>query len=172
LFDVKTLILTDLLRQQLKKPLGTLITGSIVSCNDYLRSHISDGKQTCVILVGDTVSRNAIQAGLEPDVIIVDNKEMRRESPQVLLGNRRQFKLYNAQGSIDATSWDVLDKAIKAGKSAVIVDGEEDLLVLVAISLAPVGSLVVYGQPREGIVLVTVTPEKKKEIAEFLSCMA
>jgi hypothetical protein len=169
---LKTLLLTEHLRQQLKKPLGTLITGSIVVCNDYLKSRISDGKPTCVILVGDTVSRNAIEAGLEPDVIIVDKKEMRKESPPVLVGDRRQFKLYNAQGSIDATSWDVLDEAIKAGESAVIVDGEEDLLVLVVISLAPVGSLVVYGQPKEGIVLVTVTPEKKREIAEILSCMA
>ena len=65
-----------------------------------------------------------------------------------------------------------MDKAIKMGRSAVIVDGEEDLLALVAISVAPDGSLVVYGQPNEGLVLVPVTSQKKKEIADILALMA
>ncbi|HMK82220.1 MAG TPA: DUF359 domain-containing protein, partial [Candidatus Bathyarchaeia archaeon] len=52
-----------------------------------------------------------------------------------------------------------------------IVDGEEDLLVLVVIAVAPVGSLVVYGQPNEGIVLVNVTLAKKKEVVDLLGRM-
>lgn len=171
MFNGKTLTLTDQLREQLKEPLGLLISGSINTCNDYLKSRVSDGKRGSLILVGDTVSRNAIQAGIKPDVIIVDNKEMRKESPPILMEDRRQFSLCNAQGSIDLTAWDVIDRAIRTGDSAVIVEGEEDLLVLVAVSVASVGSLVVYGQPKKGIVLVTVTPEKKKEVACILSHM-
>jgi hypothetical protein len=79
--------------------------------------------------------------------------------------------LFNAQGSINSASWDVIDQAIKIGNSAVIVEGEEDLLALVAISVAPEGSLVVYGQPNEGIVLVNVTSQKKREIADILARM-
>ena len=172
MFYSKTLIISDLLREELKTPLGSLITGSVDACNDRLKSKVAEGKHRCLILVGDTVSRNAIQAGIEADVIIVDNKEMRRESPPISVEGRRKFNLHNAQGSIDVTAWNVLDSAIGTGKSAVIVDGEEDLLALAAVYVAPLESLVVYGQPGEGIVLVTVTTEKKMEVAEILSRMA
>jgi uncharacterized protein (UPF0218 family) len=52
-----------------------------------------------------------------------------------------------------------------------VVDGEEDLLTLVAVLYAPENAVVVYGQPYEGIVLVKVSPEKKAEALEFLKAM-
>jgi uncharacterized protein (UPF0218 family) len=52
-----------------------------------------------------------------------------------------------------------------------VVDGEEDLLTLIAVLYAPEKSWVVYGQPREGAVVVEVTPEKKAETAEILRGM-
>jgi uncharacterized protein (UPF0218 family) len=53
----------------------------------------------------------------------------------------------------------------------IIVDGEEDLATLPAILYAPLGSVVVYGQPNEGSVLVKVTPEKKRHVEEFMNRM-
>jgi len=53
----------------------------------------------------------------------------------------------------------------------IIVNGEEDLATLPAILYAPVGSVVVYGQPNEGSVLVHVTSERKKHIEEFIKKM-
>ncbi len=47
----------------------------------------------------------------------------------------------------------------------IIVDGEEDLLTLIAVLVRARRSLVVYGQPHEGIVVVKVTSEKKAEAA-------
>jgi len=104
-------------------------------------------------------------------MIIVDNKEMRRSSIPVSFGTRRTLKLVNSQGTIAASSWDVIAQALKIGNSAVVVEGEEDLLVLVAVSVAPLRSLVVYGQPNVGIVLVRVSAEKKDEIAQVLQQM-
>lgn len=172
LFDEKTLLLNDSLRQQLKNPLGVLMVGTFAKCNDYLKSKIAKEKPCRLILVGDTVSRNALQTGIYPDVIIIDNKEMRHNSSFTApLGDRKQFGLLNMRGSINAASWDVINQSIEIGNSAVIVDGEEDLLVLVAVAVAPLGSLVVYGQPNEGIVLVNVTIAKKKEVMDFLERM-
>jgi hypothetical protein len=172
LFDAKTLSLNDSLRQQLRKPLGILVAGSSDICNEYLRSKITGEKPSRLILVGDTVSRNALQVGLQPDVIVIDNKEMRRNSSSAIpLDDRKQFSLFNAQGSINADSWRLIDQAVKIGNSAVIVNGEEDLLSLVAISVAPIGALVVYGQPNEGIVLVNVTLETKREVMRILELM-
>jgi uncharacterized protein (UPF0218 family) len=51
------------------------------------------------------------------------------------------------------------------------VDGEEDLLTLVAIMVAPAGSIIAYGQPATGIVLVRVTPNKKNEIKALIDQM-
>ena len=53
----------------------------------------------------------------------------------------------------------------------IVVEGEEDLATLPAILYAPLGSVVVYGQPNEGSVLVDVTPERKLHIEEFMKRM-
>ena len=167
----KTLFLPDSLRQQFKQPLGQLVTGSISDCINAIKTTIQEEKPSKIVLVGDTVSRHAMDAGIHADMIIVDNKEMRRSSIPVSFGTRRTLKLVNSQGTIAASSWDVIAQALKIGNSAVVVEGEEDLLVLVAVSVAPLRSLVVYGQPNVGIVLVRVSAEKKDEIAQALQQM-
>jgi len=43
----------------------------------------------------------------------------------------------------------------------VYVEGEEDLLTLPVIVLAPESTAVIYGQPMEGLVIVEVTSHKK-----------
>jgi hypothetical protein len=71
------------------------------------------------------------------------------------------------------------DEAIKATRNAmedkqsveIVVDGEEDLLALIAISYAPENSYIIYGQPHEGIVVVKATSGKKAEIAAILGAM-
>jgi len=45
------------------------------------------------------------------------------------------------------------------------------LLTLVTVSVAPCGSLVVYGQPGVGIVIIRVSEEKKHEAALVLEEM-
>ena len=168
---MKTLLLTSQLRQRLKNPLGELIRGTTSVCNHSLTSVIQKESPTKVVLVGDGVSRNAIQSGIRPDIIIVDNKEMRRDVEPFVFNGRRRFRLANAQGSISSASWDIIHEAIGIGNSVVVVEGEEDLLTLVAITESPLGSLVVYGQPNVGIVLVRVSPEKKQEITQLIKLM-
>jgi uncharacterized protein (UPF0218 family) len=51
------------------------------------------------------------------------------------------------------------------------VDGEEDLLTLIAILYVPEDSFVIYGQPYEGIVVVKATEAKKEEISGILNSM-
>ncbi len=53
----------------------------------------------------------------------------------------------------------------------IVVEGEEDLLVLIAVLYAPENSFVVYGQPYSGIVVVKVSAEKKAQAAAFLNEM-
>lgn len=83
----------------------------------------------------------------------------------------RVFRTHNEAGMINLLAWNAIAEAIEKGDSAVLVDGEEDLLTLVAVIAAPQGSLVVYGQPGEGIVLVRVTEGKKGEIEALIDGM-
>jgi len=168
---LKTLVLPDSLRQQFKKPFGQLVSGSASYCNRFIKAVIQNEAPPRVVLVGDTVSRHAMGAGIRADVIIVDNKEMRQSSMPVSMGSRKTFKLVNSQGTIASKSWDVISRAVNLGDSAVVVKGEEDLLVLVAVFVAPIHSLVVYGQPEKGVVLVRVSAEKKRELSRFLALM-
>jgi uncharacterized protein (UPF0218 family) len=53
----------------------------------------------------------------------------------------------------------------------VMVDGEEDLLTLVAVLSAPEHALVVYGQPHRGIVVVKVTEETRERMRRIVDAM-
>jgi uncharacterized protein (UPF0218 family) len=171
LFNVPKLLLTEGQRQRLKEPLGQLIAGSPIECNQALK-RVQDGeKPRMLILVGDTISRKALHSGIRADVIIIDNKEMRARAVDFAHGKTRVFRTVNAQGTIDLLAWEAVAEAVRKGNGAVLVEGEEDLLTLVAIIVAPVGSIVAYGQPGEGIVIVRVTVKKKNEIQALVDEM-
>lgn len=47
-------------------------------------------------------------------------------------------------------------------KVQIVIDGEEDMVALPFLIFAPVGWVVCYGQPNEGLVIVQITEESKK----------
>lgn len=162
------LLLEERQRQKLKEPLGQLVTGTIRECNQTLKKVLADEKPRMLILVGDTISRSAAEAGILADVVIADHKEMRGDAVQFSHGKTRVFRTTNAPGTIDLLAWQAIAEAVQKEDSAVLVDGEEDLLTLVAIIVAPEGSLVAYGQPERGIVLVRISASKKGEIEKLI----
>jgi uncharacterized protein (UPF0218 family) len=168
---VSKLKLKENQRELLKEPLGQLIAGTLAECNQALKAVHDTERPRRLILVGDTISRNAIQSGIKPDVIIIDQKEMRQESVEFDYGKVRVFRTLNEPATINFLAWQAVSEAVDKGDSAVVVDGEEDLLTLVAILAAPVGSVVAYGQPSVGIVLVRVTQNKKDEIQALIDQM-
>ena len=171
MFNVPAFVLTDVQRQRLKQPLGELIAGTSSECIKALERVLEKERPTSLILVGDAVSRNSVRSGIKPDIIVIDKREMRREAIQFPHGSKHVVRTTNAAGTIDLGAWRTIEEAIGEGNSVVLVEGEEDLLTLIAVLVAPSGSLVVYGQPNEGIVLVRVSPEKKKEIQGIIEEM-
>ena len=155
-------------REKLKNPLGELIIGEPEECISALRTVLDVEKPVRLILVGDTISRTALQSGIQPSVIIIDGKEKRQPASKFSIEDFGVLGTRNKPGCIEQEAWDAVERAVECGNTVVLVDGEEDLLTLPAILSAPMGSLVVYGQPHKGIVLVRVTPEKKKEIRIFV----
>ena len=168
----KTLNLPESMRVELKKPLGKLITGLPNETVNLLRREVTQKNPPYFAVVGDFTSKNILDAGLEPDLVVVDNRVMRSEVPPLDLGERLKITAVNQAGTINPSAWNALGEAvILKSRVSVIVEGEEDLLVLPLISLTPIGSLIVYGQPREGMVVVEVTKKIKGWVEDFLSRM-
>lgn len=139
---------------------------------EELRQQIEERRPKRVICVGDAVSRLFSANKLQNDVRIFDNVEMRQKlKPENLNASRRIFFTKNRPGTIDMSSWQAVSEALEAGNAAIVVDGEEDLLALAAMALAPMNSIIVYGQPKVGVVLVVVDKKLKGEVDSILNSM-
>lgn len=171
LFDVTSYVVPAELKAILRRPLGDLISGTKDECTRILKQVISKENPTKVILVGDTVSGNAVQTGMQPDVIIIDNLEKRAKAANYVFRPKKVIRARNRAGTIEAEASRAVEQAILGDGDLVEVDGEEDLLAIIAVQRAPLGSLVVYGQPDEGIVLVIVSAAKKAEAQMILDQM-
>jgi len=165
--------LTPELRLKLKEPIGTLIRGSFAETTKGFQKIVTAEKPAIIISVGDTVTRNLSSSGFTLHMAIVDNFAMRKSIQPVSLAAKKTIHVRNPQATITEEAIAAIQRALENKESVkIVVDGEEDLLVLITVRYAPVGSYVVYGQPHEGIVVVKVTPEKKAEVERILKDMA
>jgi uncharacterized protein (UPF0218 family) len=163
---------TPELRAKLKEPFGTLIQGTFSETMNKLETIAEREKPPKIISVGDTVSRNLHEHGVSPQLSITDNKRMRKRIQPRIFPAKSIVHVKNPQGTITEEAITAIQKALESDKQVhIIVEGEEDLLTLIAVLHAPEKSLVVYGQPHEGIVVVKVTPEKKAKVMEVLKAM-
>jgi uncharacterized protein (UPF0218 family) len=125
-----------------------------------------------IISVGDFVSKNIVEHSVPVDIIIVDNKIVRKKITPVRVAAQTILHVKNPAGALSPKAWDVLEEALKQKQlTKVLVDGEEDLITLVAMTLAPENTLVVYGQPGEGLVAVPVNKETRGKAQAIVDAM-
>lgn len=164
--------LTPTLREELKAPLGLLIQGSFDETMKKLKELIEKERPSIVVSVGDAVSNNMMRHGITSQVLIVDNKVMRDPIQPIAVDADQTLHLKNPPGTLAEEAWTVIRKALRGKeRTKVLVDGEEDLLTLVAVLCAPDNSLVVYGQPHEGIVVVKVTEKTREKMRRIVDAM-
>jgi uncharacterized protein (UPF0218 family) len=162
--------LPDNLREQLKIPLGLLILENDVNKNN-IQKHISENSY--VITVGDRTTEKMIDFGLIPSLQIIDGQEKRikRDMPEnfeVLT----TLSCDNPAAEITIQSIETIKKAfVSQTPVRITVNGEEDLLVIPVCIHAPENSVVLYGQPNEGLVIVTITPEIRNKTQKLLDSM-
>ena len=162
--------LPDDLRDQLKTPLGNLI-----SDNDPNKENIIKkiSAESTIITVGDRTTENMLQLGLKPQVQIIDGLEKRNQ--RIVLTDdtvNTNLSCKNPPGEITEESIQVIQKAFSCESPVrITVDGEEDLLVIPVCIHAPENSIVMYGQPNEGLVIIRVTPEIKAKVQKILDLM-
>jgi len=164
----KMLIFTGWLRRRLKEPLGMLIEGSPEETRGRLLESVR-GSEGLVVAVGDVVSRELRNIGVKVDVYIVDDRVERRAGEVFAESGIREIRCRNEAGTISPEAYSAVAEAIESGGGVVVrVEGEEDLLGLAAIAEAPIGSIVIYGQPRVGVVVVRVDEEKINEALRLM----
>jgi uncharacterized protein (UPF0218 family) len=157
------------LRDQLKIPLGVLLPiGQDNKRN--IQKHLSDNSY--IITVGDRTTEKMIDFGLIPSLQIIDGLEKRIKRDIIKLGNAFELKIDNPAAEITLQSIEIIKKAFTLNPPIrLTVNGEEDLLVLPVCIHAPENSVILYGQPHKGLVLVQITTEIRNKAQALLDLM-
>ncbi|MFH1056655.1 MAG: pantetheine-phosphate adenylyltransferase [Candidatus Micrarchaeota archaeon] len=159
----KTLSLTPETTRVMKKPFGKTVPAARVF------SELKKLKPFKTIIVGDASAMifEKAPSSLKPSVVAVDGR-IERKKISFKPGNHfdRVYSVSNRHGTITPKAAKLMEKAVEAknhDRILINVKGEEDLLTLPAVLFAPLESVVCYGQPNKGMVLVEVSEEKKKQ---------
>ena len=168
--------LTGALREKLKQPFGKLYKGKGSEClTQVIRSL---GQPTKIIAIGDVTTYYLLQAGIVPDMCLVDNITMRLPvDHEIRKGTAHEsfkdVRVDNPPGVITKELMDAVRDNMNARVPVrIFVRGEEDLAVIPACLYAPDSAAVIYGQPNVGVVVVRVNEEKRKETKAILDEMA
>jgi len=164
-----SLRMPDKLRKELaSESYGILLQGRPAENALNAIKVIRTKKPPKVIVVGDFTLKALLDAGFKPDLGIYDRLTKRApfDFPDL-----KADVVRNPAGEITDEAVFLIKRVLSSRrrkKSMLAVDGEEDLLSLSAIVLAPEGSLVVYGLPDRGMMLVTADAETKEKISSLI----
>ncbi len=161
--------LPNSLRDQLKTPLGILLP--IGQDNkENIQKYLLD--ESYIITVGDRTTEKMIEYGIIPSLQIIDGFEKRKQREFPKLGNASELMIDNPAAEITLQSIEIIKKAFEMTPPIrLTVNGEEDLLVLPVCIHAPKNSVVLYGQPNKGLVLVEITAEIRNKAQTLLDMM-
>ena len=164
------------LDQELKTPMGILFEGpeddpeiGMTAALDGLPS-----PHGAIITVGDVTTKTMLDMGLTPDIALIDGQTKRTELEESLKVNPQQFHhrihAENPAGFLTPSLNQAIATALLAEETLVLeVEGEEDLAPLIIHCLAPIGTLVLYGQPKTGVVVQYTTLEVKQRCRFLIS---
>jgi uncharacterized protein (UPF0218 family) len=136
-----------------------------------LRMLIQQNKPPKVTTVGDVVSRETLAIGIQVNLRIVDQMTLRKSISPVEIKAEQTYRVRNPAGVITRQAWDAIREALQHREAVIFVDGEEDLLAIPAILESPDNAFIVYGQPSQGLVVVTASPVTKHEVREMMNRM-
>lgn len=164
--------ITPVLRTKFKEPFGTLIQGSFDKTMSKMKELVNEERPLRTISVGDVVSRNLHEHNINPQLTIIDTKFLRNQNMPEKISVEKTVHVNNPKGTITKEAIFAIKEALEKNEHThIVVEGEEDLLTLIAVLYAPENAIIVYGQPYSGIVVVKATSEKKAEAKEFLKAM-
>ena len=156
--------LTPALREVLKKPLGIIVKDPTQIPRDAV-----------LVCIGDTAADSLISAGYRPKLVVYDGMTRRMSvgvSKAISSYDAPEHRVKNPAGHLNEEVFRLFRRLLKGrSPSRVFVEGEEDLTTLAAIAEAKNGTVLVYGQPDEGLVVVRVDDEAKDKVKKILKEM-
>ena len=164
------------LDNELKTPMGTLFEGPEeypeVAMSEAIES--IDRQNSSIVAVGDVSVATLIGMGIIPDIGIVDGMTKRVKLNESELIDSSHFtnilSAINPSGHIMPSLIDAVENALSKDEPTIInVEGEEDLAPIIIHCLAPIGTAVIYGQPKTGVVVQISTLAVKKRCRDILS---
>ena len=164
------LSLPDNLRDTLQKPLGRVF----INTKQTVR-FLTEKDPSMIITVGDVITKALIKENIIPGLQIIDHKKQRQEIPAKFRIPEivSSIKAKNAAGRISRTAVIAVNQAlINYQKSRtpqqLIISGEEDLLALPAVLMTPLDSIILYGQPKKGVVTIMVDIALKEYFSQII----
>jgi hypothetical protein len=157
----RDLVLPEKDRQLFKEPIGTELYDSDLG---------SFNAQTTLITVGDVVSLTFRKHGIIPFLSIYDGMTERREMSEfaILVKDEEKEEVVNPAGTITRELVGSIRGRMEGSGGLIKVDGEEDLALLPAIILAPLGSDIIYGWPGKCMMRVTTDESIRAKIEQLL----
>lgn len=175
-------ILPESLRGGLRHPLGHIFSSfsqfparSSKLTGKDAESEAND-KGPLTISIGDVITSELQKTGICPDISVIDGKTQRKALNKTMLQKIKQEDCQyalNKKGTIQSEAIIQIYSLIHSGHNRAMkqlfIEGEEDLLTLPFILLAPLGSFVWYGQQAVGAVRVHVTEKIKEKVYNLLN---
>lgn len=160
--------LPEALRAELARPLGPVLSPQEAGAKAR--------KAPLLVTVGDVTTANFLAQDLRPRVMVVDNRTKRGSFPQAvretIAPGTPIVQVQNPPARITEELWQACATALSARQPTLIeVQGEEDLAVLPCALLAPPGTVVAYGQPDQGVVLLEVNDAARERVRALLKQM-
>ncbi len=179
-FETNEMVMTSEVEDELKTPFGQLIPGPEDDPSQAMSEILlmTKGSHGPLIAVGDVTVRTLQDIGRPADIGLIDGRTKRQ--------------VWDGAEGIDPSLFDsVLECSSPAGRltpsllsscetaisswneeyksSLIIVDGEEDLAPLLLHPLAPIDSVILYGQPGKGVVIRWCGEDAKQRCRRLLN---
>lgn len=159
--------ITEKDRKEFTRPYGLLFVNNKKLLN-YLNSYKT------IISVGDYVTQLLVKSDLIPDIAIIDMKTKRNQLVELNINKfSKIIKIKNEPGVIRYSTLLILKELIANSSSnkniAILVDGEEDVLVLPISLYAESDTAIIYGQPNAGSVIMEINKYNKWRAYDLFS---
>lgn len=172
--DRKGFIYSDLFKQTIaisekQRLLLAQPQGEIVDKPSFLTQE--NTQPNPIILVGDSTIERFIANSWPFQIGIFDRQIERKPAQGITLNIEPDFVVQNPAGLITQELARSIQKLLRSDLTKpryLFVQGEEDLSAIPAVLLAPLGSVVYYGQPKIGLVEIVSSENVKAQLLTHL----
>lgn len=144
----------DLILNETQKKFFSMVQGKIITEPSDLSAHQK------VVVVGDVSLQQFIEHNWHYDLGIFDNHTQRIKTIDTLKSFDTRLK--NPAGIITTNLYNTIHSWKHSPFRHMLIDGEEDLATVAAVLAMPLGTIVYYGQPNQGMVTIEISEEIKE----------